>query len=177
MKSGSMKYVGRTLLALVGLLVSAAIQAQNSYYDPVEDVMVPIIIEPPPPYPAEKNSLPQRPDQRSFSLKIRFGRVVSGPTELSVNHGADIILTLESQYATSVQIDGYELQLGLPAGHPVVLRFNAQRPGRFVIREANSTYAMAVLEVGPPALSSSQRPAATAPAADAPAQPRPIPLY
>ncbi len=176
MKSASMKYVGRTLLALVVMLTSAVTQAQNSYYDPIEDVMVPIIIEPPPPYPSEKNSLSQRPDQRSFSLKIRFGRVVSGPTELSVNHGADIVLTLESQYATSVRIDGYELQLGLPAGHPVVLRFNAQRPGRFVIREDNSAYAMAVLEVGPPPPSSSRQ-AGEAPAPDAPAQPRPIPLY
>lgn len=139
-------------LCALGMTVPAS--AQSAYYDPVRDVMVPVIERPSSPYGRSVQPAipePARPYRNTFQLVVRDGHLVTGPSAISVDHGSDVVLMIESQVPDVFQVEGYGLNVNLPAGQTVVLNFTAEAPGRFQYGLARSGRPLGVLEVGPPA--------------------------
>lgn len=156
-----------TAFALILLAASpSTLLAQSSYYDPVRDVMVPVIDPPQSPY--AQPSAASEPAPRQYNLLIRNGWLTTGPTQISVDHGAEVLISAKSNVADLLMIDGYDIKLRLVAGQPVLLRFTAEAPGRFDYRLASSGRVIGVIEVGPPAAPQSTRPGGDAD------RPRPI---
>lgn len=85
----------------------------------------------------------------SFDLVVRNGRLVQGPASMSVDHGAEVTLVVDSNMADTLSIDGYNLVAPITAGQPMLLKFVAEQPGRFAYR-LGSGGPIGVLEVGPP---------------------------
>ena len=138
--------------ALMACLLASpwAAHSQSAYYDPVRDVMVPIIQKPRSAY-AEAEAAPPAPlHQNQFRLLIRNGWLTTGPTQLTVAHGTPVTITAESNISDRLEIEGYGIAAVLPANQPVVLRFTAEAPGRFEYRLASTDRVIGVLEVGPP---------------------------
>ena len=146
--------------AVAAAMSAAPAMAQSSYYDPVRDVMVPRVQSHQSPYqnpqqgqqvirvdPTGNAYAPSLPS--TYALLIRNGQLVSGPNSITVEHGADVVMTIESQYDDSLRVDGYGLMVPLPAGQPVVLKFTAEQPGRFPYSLARSGQTLGVIEVGP----------------------------
>jgi hypothetical protein len=124
----------------------------KSYYDPVRDVMI---------TPTQSGSVryigaPQRQQlalargaSSSFELVIRNGQLLRGPASMTVDHGAEVTLVIDSNVADTLRIDGYNLVAPVAAGNTMLLKFVAEQPGRFAFR-LGSGRQIGVLEVGPP---------------------------
>lgn len=66
-----------------------------------------------------------------FELEVRDGRVVAGPTTLTVQQGADVVLRVTADRAAELHLHGYDLPLKLAANVPGELKFVARHAGRF----------------------------------------------
>ncbi len=136
--------------AMLAAISAGTVFAQGAYYDPVRDVMVPRVVPAPSPYDDNHEPTVSYQTHNSFHLQIGNGGLVGGPSAISVDHGSEVLMTLESRYDTALQIEGYDLRVNVPAGQQVVLKFTAEQPGRFAYRLAGSNRSLGVLEVGPP---------------------------
>lgn len=149
MKTDRMKIMKtrHTLLAagLIAAFAAGPLMAQSAYYDPVQDVMVPSSA------PSNEHLTPDSyaPRASTYELVIRNGQLMQGPQAIVVEHGQDVILAIDSEHGGALQIEGYDLNVALPAGQAVVLKFKAEQPGSFRFRLAGRAEALGVLEVGP----------------------------
>ncbi len=137
-------------VVLLAALCAGPALAQSAYYDPVRDVMVPRVVPAPSPYDSHQQPADNYRAYNSFHLQIGNGGLTGGPSTISVDHGSEVMMTVESRYDTALQIEGYDLKVNVPAGQQVVLKFTAEQPGRFDYRLAGSNRVLGVLEVGPP---------------------------
>jgi hypothetical protein len=82
-------------------------------------------------------------------LQIRSGRLVSGPTVIKVAQGDEVTLQISSDVADELHLHGYDLHLKIPAGEPAILKFNADRSGRFPYELHHAHSDIGALEVYP----------------------------
>ncbi len=123
------------------------------YYDAARDVMV---------TPSQSGTIPYvgssrpgsfanaQPTTSRFEFVVRNGRVVDGPGQISVDHGSQVTMIVDSDVADALRVDGYNLVAPVVAGQPMLLTFVAEQPGRFAYR-LGSGREIGVIEVGPPA--------------------------
>lgn len=127
------------------------------YYDPSRDVMVTPNMSGTVRYigttPAQRMAMAHGMSS-SFDLVVRNGRLAQGPVTLSVAHGSDVTLVIDSNMSDTLQIDGYNLAAPIVAGSPMILKFVAEQPGRFAYRLGSTGREIGVLEVSQPQPSS-----------------------
>ncbi len=130
---------------LIAAFAAAPLMAQSAYYDPVQDVMVPSSV------PSNDHLRPNSvaPRASTYELVIRNGQLTHGPQAIVVDHGQDVLLAIDSEQGGALHIEGYDLNVALPAGQAVVLKFTAEQPGSFRFRLAGRAEPLGVLEVGP----------------------------
>ncbi|MGH8517779.1 MAG: hypothetical protein ACREUE_09995 [Panacagrimonas sp.] len=133
--------------------VAAPPQRQTQpYYDSARDVMVTPSMSGTVRYigaPASQRMAMAQGPESSFELVVRDGRLVQGPASMTVDHGSEVTLIVDSNMPDSLRIDGYNLVAPIAAGQPMLLKFVAEQPGRFAYR-LGSGREIGVLEVGPP---------------------------
>jgi hypothetical protein len=132
--------------------VSANEAMPQPYYDPARDVMVTPSQSGTVRYigaPADpRYAMAQAPDS-TFEFVVRNGRLVDGPVQMTVDHGSEVTMVVDSNMADALRIDGYDLVAPIAPNQPMLLKFVAERPGRFAYR-LSSGREIGVLEVGPP---------------------------
>ena len=119
--------------------------ASQPYYDPARDVMV----TPTQTISAYPASIPMT-DVNTFEFVVRRGQLAGGPASIVVDHGSEVTFVVDSDLADALRVDGYNLSVPLIAGQPVLVKFTAEQPGRFVYRLGRTGRELGVLEVGPP---------------------------
>ena len=149
--SPSMATDSRTMASPRSTYVTAT-PGQQPYYDAARDVMVTPSQSGTVRYigtPANQRVAMAQGLDSSFELVVRNGRLVQGPASMTVDHGSEVTLVVDSNMADSLRIDGYNLVAPIAAGQPMLLKFVAEQPGRFAYR-LGSGRELGVLEVGPP---------------------------
>ena len=89
-----------------------------------------------------------------FEVVVRHGTVVEGPSNIVVTHGTPVTMVIDSDVSDVVRVDGYNYTVPAAPGEPGMLRFAAERPGRFAVRSLRTGQVLGVLEVGPARLGS-----------------------
>ena len=84
-----------------------------------------------------------------YDLVIKKRRLVSGPQTLQVRQGAEVTLRVTVDEAEELHLHGYDRKLDLVAGQPGVLRFTADKSGRFEYELEHSRTELGALEVQP----------------------------
>lgn len=92
---------------------------------------------------------PVVPAEQRVDLRIKAGRLHSGPELIRVTEGTVLILQLLSDQADELHLHGYDLSLPLQPGRPAELRFTADRSGRFVYELHAAHRSIGALEVLP----------------------------
>lgn len=91
-----------------------------------------------------------------YELTVRHGMVVDGPSSIAVDHGTPVTIVVDTDQNDVVRLDGYGYTVTAAPGEPGMLRFSAERPGRFEYRSMRTGQVLGVLEVGPARLGSYQ---------------------
>ena len=86
-----------------------------------------------------------------FDLVVRYGDLEGGAQTLTADHNAIVTLVIDSDEVETVWVEGYNVGVAVQPGRQAILKFRAERPGRFAIWYGNAKHEIAVLEVGPPA--------------------------
>ena len=89
-----------------------------------------------------------------YEVVVRHGSVVEGPAEIVVDHGTPVTMVIDTDVSDVVRVDGYGYTVPAAPGEPGMLRFAAERPGRFTYRSMRTGQVLGVLEVGPAKLGS-----------------------
>jgi hypothetical protein len=89
-----------------------------------------------------------------FEVVVRHGDVVEGPSTIVVDHGTPVTMVIDTDVNDVVRVDGYNYTVPAAPGEPGMLRFSAERPGRFALRSMRTGQVLGVLEVGPARLGS-----------------------
>lgn len=84
-----------------------------------------------------------------FDLKIKDGKLLSGPERIEVQQGDTLTLRITSDHADELHLHGYDLTLALPAGQAAELRLVADRSGRFEYELHHAHQGLGALEVLP----------------------------
>ena len=135
--------------ALIFVAVGAALLGGLFYW------FLPVAEEPaPPPAPVVAPAAPAPPpvvmvQPYVFDLVIKGRHLVSGPQTLQVPQGAEVTLRVTVDEAEELHLHGYNLKLDLKAGEPGVLRFTADKSGRFEYELEHSRTELGALEVQP----------------------------
>jgi hypothetical protein len=145
--SSSPGAVGASGSASVTAPSSPAAPAAGSYYDPVRDVMVTPSISGVVRGGVQSPPVVQGP--ATFEFVVRNGQLLEGPQQITVDHGSEVTLIVDSNTPDALRVDGYNLVAPVVAGQPLMLTFTAEQPGRFTYRLDSSGRALGVIEVGP----------------------------
>jgi hypothetical protein len=89
-----------------------------------------------------------------FEVVVRHGDVVEGPSDIVVDHGTPVTMVIDADVNDVVRVDGYNYSVPVAPGEPGMLRFSAERPGRFAYRSTRTGQVLGVIEVGPARLGS-----------------------
>ena len=84
-----------------------------------------------------------------IEMVIEHGAKRSGPDVIQVSVGDEVNLKLLSDHADELHVHGYDLHADLEAGVPTVLKFKAERSGRFTMELHHSNVDLGALEVQP----------------------------
>jgi hypothetical protein len=104
----------------------------------------------PPPATPSGPAFTDDPDYE-FDLIVRYGDLEGGTQTFAADHNAIITLTIDSDVVETVWVEGYNVGVAVQPGQPAILKFRAERPGRFAIWYGSAKHQIAVLEIGPPA--------------------------
>lgn len=89
------------------------------------------------------------PAAQVFDLKIKDGKLLSGPERIEVQQGDTLTLRITSDHADELHLHGYDLTLPLPAGQAAELHLVADRSGRFEYELHHAHQGLGALEVLP----------------------------
>lgn len=89
------------------------------------------------------------PGNRVFELRLKNGRLVSGPAVLQVKAGDRITLKIASNNSDELHVHGYDLRLRIKPDEVVNLDFTANRTGRFGLELHRAHAELDSLEVYP----------------------------
>ncbi len=138
----------------VGSQTPAAIVtgSNEAYYDSARDVMVTPSLSGTVPYvgSTSRSSQVSAAPASTFEFVVRNGRMIQGPAAITVEHGSQVTMIVDSDSSDALRIDGYNLVAPVVAGQPMLLTFVAEQPGRFAYR-LGSGREIGVIEVGPAA--------------------------
>ena len=84
-----------------------------------------------------------------FELVLAQGKLVSGPAVLQVRQGGIITLRVSADAADELHLHGYDLRARVAPQEAAVLRFAADRSGRFGLELHKAHGELAALEVYP----------------------------
>jgi hypothetical protein len=87
----------------------------------------------------------------TFELVVRYGDLEGGTTTFAADHNALVTLVVDSDQVETVWVQDYNVGIAAQPGQPAMLKFRAERPGRFAIWYGSARHEIAVLEIGPPA--------------------------
>lgn len=86
---------------------------------------------------------------RIVELRLREGRLESGPAVIQVVQGDEVLLRVITDRDDNLHLHGYDLELSLHPGIVGELRFVADRGGRFEYELHHAHVELGVLEVQP----------------------------
>lgn len=124
--------------------------SNEAYYDSARDVMVTPSLSGTRPYVGSSTGYGQAnaAPASTFEFVVRNGRLIQGPTAITVDHGSQVTMIVDSDSTDALRVDGYNLVAPVVAGQPMLLTFLAEQPGRFSYR-LGSGREIGVIEVGP----------------------------
>lgn len=105
----------------------------------------------PPPMPAKEAPVAPVPavTEKTFELRVRDGKLVSGAASLQVRQGDRVTLRIDSNVNDELHVHGYDLKMRIKAGEPATLQFAASRSGRFELELHRKHAQVGALEVYP----------------------------
>lgn len=86
---------------------------------------------------------------RIVELRLREGRLESGPAVTQVAQGDEVLLRVITDRVDDLHVHGYDLELSVHPGIVGELRFVADRSGRFEYELHHAHVELGVLEVQP----------------------------
>lgn len=92
---------------------------------------------------------PWQMSPKVFELIIKDRKIASGPSELKVLEGDQVLIKVTSNSADKFHLRGYDTRLELAPGETSVLKFMADIAGRFGLELENSKIDLGTLEVEP----------------------------
>lgn len=82
-------------------------------------------------------------------LRVKEGRLESGPAQISVRQGDEVLIRLVIDRIDELHLHGYDLSVSLQPGIVAELRFVADRAGRFEYELHHAHVELGALEVHP----------------------------
>lgn len=101
------------------------------------------------PLTAPPQAAPPVPTESVVELVVQKRRLVSGPAVIQVKDGTPIVLKITTDADDEFHLHGYDRELRLRAGQTAVLKFVADRSGRFEYELHHAHRTLGVLEVTP----------------------------
>ena len=92
---------------------------------------------------------PATPPRSDFVFVIAGGKLVSGPTTMSVTQGRSVTIQIQSDVDDELHLHGYDLSLPVSGRTMAELSFEAKRSGRFPLELHESRLELGALEVQP----------------------------
>ena len=92
---------------------------------------------------------PAEPPRSDFVFVIAGGKLVSGPTTMSVTQGRSVTIQIQSDVDDELHLHGYDLSLPVSGRTMAELNFEAKRSGRFPLELHESRLELGALEVQP----------------------------
>ncbi|MGH8460498.1 MAG: hypothetical protein ACRESS_02715 [Stenotrophobium sp.] len=89
------------------------------------------------------------PVPQVFDIGVRGGQRVSGPAQIRVQVGDDVVLRVTSDHDDELHLHGYDLLLALHANVPGELRFKAVHSGHFDYELHHADLELGALDVMP----------------------------
>jgi hypothetical protein len=90
-----------------------------------------------------------QPVAAEFSLKVKGGALVAGPTTLSVRQGQNVVIHISVDHAEELHLHGYDLKVELQPDQTGALAFTADRTGHFEYELEHSRIELGALDVLP----------------------------
>ncbi|MDX1506364.1 MAG: hypothetical protein R3221_11650 [Spongiibacter sp.] len=84
-----------------------------------------------------------------FELDIVGGKLVSGPSQMIVNKGDDIVIRVRSNFGDELHLHGYDIKQALVAGQQHQLQFEARYAGHFELELHSNHSPVSILAVMP----------------------------
>ena len=135
-----------TAVIIVGLLLLAGLFWWLKPAPPPVPATAPAAVLAAPLQPA---AAPAASAAQRFELVVKDGKLLSGPTVISVPQGTPVTLRITVDHHDELHLHGYDLTLKLPTATPAELSFVADRSGRFEYELHHAHVDLGALEVQP----------------------------
>jgi len=85
---------------------------------------------------------------RALSVKVRGGKASGDTGRVTVPLGSPVIISVSSDVADEIHVQGYERTVKVPAASTGSVAFTANKPGTFAVELDNPKLALLQLQVG-----------------------------
>lgn len=89
------------------------------------------------------------PSTREFTFVVEDGKLVDGPSELEVNEGDTVIITITTNEEEELHLHGYDRSIDLAPGEAATLTFVADMSGKYPFELERSKTELGTLIVVP----------------------------